>query len=267
MSGTPTSPLPKSGKTAAMETSLHLYLSPHLDDAVFSCGGRIAQEARQGLRVWVVTVFAGSPVGPLSDYAQMLHAFWGLTEVDAPAARREEDRAALALLGAEPIHWEFLDCIYRRTPEGRFLYPNYDALWGPIAEEDRVLGEELARRIGELPPFAQLFVPLGAGRHVDHRLVRQAAEATGRPLVYYEDYPYAGEAGRVVEALGEGPWESERVWLDEEALKAKVAAARRYRSQISSFWADEADLEAHFWAYATEVGEGRPAERYWYRRK
>lgn len=244
---------------------MHIYLSPHLDDVVFSCGGRIFLETRRGLVVWVVTVFAGSPAGPLSDYAQMLHYFWGLAETDAVAARREEDRAALALLGATPVHWEFTDCIYRRAPDGRVLYPNYDALWGPIAEEDETLREELVRRIAELPPSAQLFVPLGAGNHVDHRLVRQAAEATGRSLAYYEDYPYAGEAGKVAAALGERLWESELVWLDEEALEAKVAAALCYRSQITSFWADEDDLAAQFRAYAAEVGEGSPAERYWRR--
>lgn len=250
-----------------MNPLLHIYLSPHLDDAAFSCGGRIAQETRRGIAVQVVTVFSGSPTGPLSDYAQTLHAFWGLAEMDAPAVRREEDRAALALLGAEAVHWEFLDCIYRRAADGRVLYPNYDALWGPIAKEDEVLRAKLIQRIENLPRFAQLFVPLGAGQHVDHRLVRQAAEATGRPLVYYEDYPYAEEAGKVAEALGEGEWEPEVVRLDEEAIGAKIAAARAYRSQISSFWEDEDDLAAHLRAYAAEVESGKPAERYWRRRE
>jgi LmbE family N-acetylglucosaminyl deacetylase len=242
-----------------------IYLSPHLDDAVFSCGGRIALQVRAGMRVWVVTVCAGSPEGPLSDFAQALHEYWGLAETDAPAARREEDRAALARLGAVAVHWDFWDCIYRRAPDGRFLYPNYDALWGPIAEEDGALREELALRMAELPSSATLCVPLGAGAHVDHRLVRQAAEATGRPLVYYEDYPYAGKPGRVEQALGEGIWRAEEVGLDEVALEAKIAAARCYRSQITSFWADAADLTAHFRAYAAEVGGGSPAERYWSR--
>lgn len=225
----------------------------------------MALQVRAGLRVWVVTVGTGSPEGPLSEFAQALHAHWGLVETDALAARREEDRAALTMLGAVPVHWDFRDCIYRRAPDGRLLYPDSDALWGPIAEEDGRLREELVRRIAELPSSARLCVPLGVGGHVDHRLVRQAAEATGRPLIYYEDYPYAGQAGKVEQALGEAAWESERIGLDEAALEAKVAAALCYRSQISSFWVDEADLVAHFRAYAAEVGGGSPAERYWRR--
>lgn len=242
-----------------------VYLSPHLDDAVFSCGGRIVLQARAGMTVWVVTACAGSPEGPLSDFAQALHEYWGLAGADAPAVRREEDRVALALLGAVAVHWDFRDCIYRRAPDGRFLYPNWESLWGPVVEEDQGVMEELTRRIAELPSSAILCVPLGAGAHVDHRLVRWAAERTGRPLVYYEDYPYAGEAGKVEEALGEGDWKPEVVALGEAALEAKIAAARCYRSQITSFWADEADLAAHFRAYADAVGEGSPAERYWWR--
>lgn len=202
-----------------------IYLSPQMDDTVFSCGGRMVLQVRAGMRVWVVTVCAGSPSGPLSEFARALHEYWGLAETDAPAARREENRAVLALLGATPVHWDVPDCIYRRAPDGRVLYPNYDTLWGAIAEEDGALREELTRRIAGLPPFAVLCVPLGAGAHVDHRLVRQAVEATGRPLVYYEDYPCAGKPGQVEQALGEGVWESEEVRLDEAALEAKIAAA------------------------------------------
>lgn len=243
-----------------------IYLSPHLDDAVFSCGGRIALQVRAGLSVWVVTVFAGTPGSPLSDYAQLLHAVWGLEGEDAPAVRRAEDREALALLGAMAIHWDFHDCIYRRAPDGRFLYPDWASLWGPIAPEDAALTEALAQRLGTLPASAVWVVPLGAGRHVDHRHLRRTAEMTGRACLYYEDYPYADDPNAVREALGEGEWESEEVPLDEAVLEAKIAAARCYRSQISSFWADEADLAAHFRAYALRIGEGRPAERYWYRR-
>lgn len=242
-----------------------IYLSPHLDDAVFSCGGRIALQVRKGLSVWVVTVFTGSPRTSLSDYAQLLHRYWGLGEMDAPARRREEDREALGLLGAKVIHWEFLDCIYRQAPDGRFLYPNHNALRGPLDEEDRSLMERLSGRIAALPVLATLCVPLAAGGHVDHRLVRQAAEATGRPLLYYEDYPYADEEEAIAAALREGKWESETVLLDEAFLEAKIAAALCYRSQITSFWKDEADLAAHFRAYARRVGGDHPAERYWRR--
>ncbi|KAB2956573.1 MAG: PIG-L family deacetylase, partial [Thermoanaerobaculia bacterium] len=47
-----------------------LVLSPHLDDAVLSCGGRIADEVARGRDVLVVTVFtADEPAEPPSRLA------------------------------------------------------------------------------------------------------------------------------------------------------------------------------------------------------
>ena len=240
----------------------HIYLSPHLDDAVLSCGGQIAGQTRAGERVTVVTAFAGDPPSPLSIFAGLLHERWGLGD-DAPAARRAEDRAALALLGAVPLHWELPDCIYRTAPDGTPLYPDPAALWGPLQAADGSLADGLARRIATLPETATLWAPLGAGGHVDHCLLRRAAEAAGRPLYCYEEYPYAETPQMVERALGDGPWMPRLTFLDEEALAAKIAAAACYRSQISTFWADVDDMAARIRAYALQVGEGRPAERAW----
>jgi LmbE family N-acetylglucosaminyl deacetylase len=158
------------------------------------------------------------------------------------------------------------ECVYRRAPDGSPLYPDEAALWGELHPADGPLLKELARRIRALPEEATLYVPLGAGDHVDHRLVRRAAEAAARPLLYYEEYPYA-EDPRAVEAALEGArWEPELVFLDEEVLAAKIAAVARYCSQLSTFWADEAEMAARIRAYAPHVGGGRPAERYWRRR-
>ena len=39
----------------------HLFLSPHYDDAVYSCGGTLASLTTAGENVTVLTVCAGSP--------------------------------------------------------------------------------------------------------------------------------------------------------------------------------------------------------------
>ncbi|MBN1955432.1 MAG: PIG-L family deacetylase [Anaerolineae bacterium] len=238
-----------------------IFLSPHLDDAVLSCGGRIARQARAGERVQVVTLFAGRPQGALSPFAQSLHRRWAVK--DAAAVRRAEDRAALAYLGAEAVHWEYLDCIYRRAPDGRHLYTGEAALWAAVHPADGPLIDSLARRIAALPEGAALYAPLGVGGHVDHQLTRRAAEALGRLLTYYEEYPYGEKVDAVTAALGAGDWSSRLVSLDAASLAARIAAAACYRSQVSTFWADEADMAARIRAYALRVGEGEPAERYW----
>src|SRR5690242_15250592 len=75
----------------------HIYLSPHLDDAVLSCGGAIARHTSAGARVLVVTLCTAAPPpdGPLSRFAQNHHLMWGLVPERAMAEREREDDLAL----------------------------------------------------------------------------------------------------------------------------------------------------------------------------
>jgi len=186
-----------------VKTHTHVYLSPHLDDAVLSCGGRIWQQVQAGERALVVTIFAGvpSPDAPLSPFAQALHALWGLA--DAIAARREEDTAALALLQAEAVYWPYLDCIYRRAPDGSFFCDGEETLFGEVHPAEGALIAELAGRFRALTleQGGTLYAPLAVGHHVDHQVVRRAVAGI-EDVVYYEDYPYAEEPGALEAALG-----------------------------------------------------------------
>jgi len=225
-------------------------------------------QQRDRSQVLVVTVLAGAPApnAPLSAYAQQLHARWG-NPANAVSERQAENRSALNALGARAVHWPYLDCIYRQAPDGHFPYASEEALWGEIHPTEKALIEELASRIAGLPLRAAdaLFIPLGIGGHVDHRIVRCAAEKSGQPVIYYEDFPYAEDPEAVEMALADGPWQMAPVPLSEEALEAKIAAMARYRSQISSFWADVEAMEKAVRASAARAGDGKLVERYWQR--
>jgi len=249
-----------------MMTYPHIYLSPHLDDGVLSCGGRIWQQVQAGERVLVVTVFAGAPPSgtPLSPFAQELHARWEHPD-DAVAKRREEDLAATALLRAEVMHWPYADCIYRQSPDDGFLYPNWESLWGEAHPAEEGLVAELATRLAALPLArgGVVYTPLGVGHHVDHQVVHRAAEGSGHKLTYYEDFPYVGDSQVVQTAPREEQWQEELASLSEKALEARIAAIACYRSQISSFWSDVAEMAAEVRAFAEQAGGGSLAERYW----
>jgi LmbE family N-acetylglucosaminyl deacetylase len=244
----------------------HIYLSPHLDDGVLSCGGRIWQHRQAGQTALVVTVFAGAPAAdqPLSPFAQSLHDRWGHHD-DAPSQRRQEDLAALQTLGADGCHWPCLDCIYRRSAAGRYLYADDSALWGDIAPEEEALIEELTGRIAALPLArgGRVYAPLAVGHHVDHQIVRRAAEAAGGNLYWYEDYPYAENFQAVQYALHNRQWQTILTPLSEAALIAKIAAIACYRSQISSFWADPEAMDRAVRGCAARTGDGLSAERGW----
>jgi len=228
-----------------------VYLSPHLDDAVLSCGGLIAAQVRLGHPVLILTVCAGDPpAGELTPLARVLHERWQ-TGLQTAAVRRAEDLAACARLGAAARHLDLPDCIYRRSPKTGFpvISANED-LFAPIHPDEIPLVAALAERLrGELPDGATNVVsPLSLGGHMDHRLVRAAAEQLSRPLWYYADFPYAANpaAGGVEDPSGLYPPRARiRCFkVSKTALAAWGEAVSAYPSQISTFWPDEAAMRA-----------------------
>ena len=242
-----------------------IYLSPHLDDAALSCGGQIYEQSRSGKSVLVVTLFAGDPPpGLTSTLVSDLHRRWGLGK-DAAAIRRDEDRKAAEVLGFEPVHFEFADCIYRHEPMTlASLYPTVKSIFGEIKLAEADLVAELAGRLAGLAGADRIHAPLAVGHHVDHQLVRLAAERQfGSRLSYYEDYPYVARFFKLTRALARPwSWRCDTVALSDEALRARVEAIACYASQLGPVYADRDDLEKQVRAYARKVG----GERLWVRR-
>jgi LmbE family N-acetylglucosaminyl deacetylase len=239
-----------------------IYLSPHLDDVTLSCGGQIYQQSRAGESVLVVTVMAGDPAPTVSDYAQSLHDRWELL-VDASAARRAEDLDACRILGAEALHGTVPDCIYRVDPAtGAPLYLSDEDIFGDVHPAERYLVDQIAHFLAALPAADRIVVPLTIGHHVDHLLVRAASERIfGSRVIYYEDYPYAQETAKRERTLSAEPQPLTPIVIpvNGEGQRAKIEAILAYRSQLSTFWTDNADLERQVFGYLDKVG----GERVW----
>ncbi len=239
-----------------------LYLAPHLDDIALSCGGQVFQRTQTGQSVLVVTVTAGNPPdAEFSAYAQGQHMGWQLV-VDTVAQRRQEDIKACRLLGADWLHWDVPDCIYRRHPEtGETFYNSDEELFGVVHSAEIPLINILAQRMSQLPAADAIVAPLGLGDHVDHQLVRQAAEvAYGTKLSYYEDYPYIqrhGSAARIGKI--EADWESELVVISAEAHQTKLEAISAYNSQLSTLFGSKSAMKVQVDAFDAANG----GERIW----
>lgn len=150
---------------AASEIREPLFISPHLDDAVFSCGRLIASLSDPV----VATVFAGAqpPGSKLTEWDRAAGFEPGEGVV---AKRREEDRRALSVLNAKPIWIELPDRQY--APE-----PSLDEVVSQLREALDT------RRPGAV------FFPLGL-LHSDHRLTRRAAVLLVRSLPEYRWFAY-----------------------------------------------------------------------------
>lgn len=167
-----------------------IYLSPHLDDAVLSAGGLIYEQTQAGTPVEIWTFMCGfPPKGELSPFAQILHERWGTSNADETIrVRRAEDEKAAGIVGARAVHFDFLDCIYRRGENGEWMYLDISVQPDP---REPGLPRQIAEAISaRLQPDDVLVTQFGIGPHVDHLIVRAAAEMLGRRLIYAADIPY-----------------------------------------------------------------------------
>lgn len=151
-------------------------VSPHLDDAVLSCGNLLAQCEDSS----VLTVFSAHPP-----------AYIGVTAYDASCGfsssthamrcRLQEDDSALAILGAAAHRLDALDSQY-----------------GPLPEPDVLAGHIGAWLMSQAPDT--VLVPMGLF-HCDHECVAAACDLLvtqhGRDVrwIAYEDALYRRRAG------------------------------------------------------------------------
>ena len=159
-----------------------LFLSPHLDDVVLSCPGRILSEVARKQRVIVATLFTEPDTGP--------------HDRDLYRHRREEDQRAVEALGAETRWLGLPDAPFRNS-----FYSSFRTIVLETHPEDEgdvaAVATSFHSLCDEVKP-GSLHVPLGVGTHIDHRLTYAAVEhlvETGEldrgVTVYYEDRPYA----------------------------------------------------------------------------
>ena len=236
-----------------------LVLSPHLDDAAFSCGGTMAQLADAGWHVCMATAFTRS-IHPATGFALACQLDKGLPpETDYMALRRTEDRVAADLLGVNDLRW--LD-----LPEAPHRgYDSAPDLFGPAHAADTIwrdLSPLIAALIAELQP-SLVFGPQGLGNHIDHRqMIRAMLDAApDAPLAFYRDTPYAlrnPAALPFVTLAGLEP-----VTVDVAAgLERKVASAAAYASQVGFQFGGTAAAMSALRSFALDEGEGHPAERF-----
>jgi len=183
--------MPSSTRTVFANNMRWIYISPHFDDVVLSCGGLIWEQTQKGIPVEIWTICAGdAPQDSLSPLAVECHIQWGIESVkDLVAVRRAENMKAARQVGAEIVDFSIPDCIYRASPTGEFLYPQ--EVFVPIHSFEKDLDQEIAAALAtELQPGDIAVSPLAIGGHLDHILTRRAVEHLECPLWYYADIPY-----------------------------------------------------------------------------
>lgn len=201
-------------------------VSPHLDDAVLSVGATMHHLSAKGVDVQLVTVFGGDTERPSAS------SYWdakrGLEDKGAVIEeRRAEDKAAAAVLGAEPIWLPFDDAAYvaPRDP---------DAIWSMLAPL--------------LATADAVLVPGWPLHHADHRYATMLVLERLRsvPVGGYSEMPYAASPltwlkgmvrHRSSPIVGRARG-AELVWSAAETSTGDFAAKRRavecYRGELEA---------------------------------
>ncbi len=240
----------------------YIYFSPHLDDAVLSAGGLIYDQAQAGHSVEIWTFMCGYPDGTdLTNFAKHLHTLWGTTSAEETIrVRRAEDRRAAATVGAKAVHFDFLDCIYRRGRNGEFLYN--DAIISPNPAEADLPAQIAQTMVAWLKPDDFVIAQLAIGGHVDHIIVRSAVELLKRSTTWIADIPYlmnypddlAPKTARMKDSVQP---------VSEAGLKVWQEAIEVYASQFSTLFDSPEIMHqkiSEYWSQGKGICFWQPAQ-------
>ncbi len=228
-----------------------IYISPHLDDAVLSAGGLIYEQTHAGMEVEIWTFMCGFPPNEeLSPFAQTLHKQWGISAAaEVITARRAEDVNAASIVGAKAVHFDFLDCIYRRGKNGEWLYAD---VFVPAHEDELDLPARIAESISaRLKPDDKLIGQLALGSHLDHVHVRNAVELLQKPILYDVDIPYLFNYPQELAPKTDGMKETVQT-VSEAGLKSWQDAIAAYSSQMGMLFESPDVMRAKIRQYWSE---------------
>lgn len=159
--------------------------------------------------------------------------------------------------GIHLTHLKDLDCIYRSDPvSGAFLFETENSIFGVVNPRDAISINPLT-----LTEHSSLYIPLAIGRHVDHILVRQAAESWHHPkqqIRYFEDFPYSNERSDIRPPSG---YTRQVFTVERNYFDKWLEAVLCYQSQISSFWRNVSHLAEAMVAYL-EKTNGLPVWKF-----
>lgn len=144
-------------------------VSPHIDDALLSCGIAMQRHIAKGDAIFVVNIFSAG------------------TNAEN---RKEEEKRAQGKMGSIPFFLDELDAP-DRNPEYKALT---ELFFGPLEQAHIPFIERIAARLREFFDAHQIglaYFPLAAGTHIDHRTAFEAGRRIAHiPVKFYEDRPY-----------------------------------------------------------------------------
>ncbi len=186
-----------------------IFISPHFDDAVLSCGNLIDVIAKKN-RVEVINIFTKADTNSNSRSAMKFLKASGYTDANVFFDQREkEDLGIFTGIGIKTYNLGYRDSlwrkkesknaivkfIYRYIPFIGNIYPTFkrNVMSGNINKKDYKNCRKIKKDITNIltsKPGNITFFPAAIGGHVDHVILKKIGLGFGDSVIFYADYPY-----------------------------------------------------------------------------
>ncbi len=243
-----------------------LILSPHLDDAVLSCGDLIYKYVKMGYIVDVLTIFSGSVNKKyLSDAAKQFHSNCFLDH-NAMHYRKIEDKKAHDFLGCNSLYLDEPECLYRGDKDG-YIYPDLNNIYHLEYTREKESIKRLSDKLSDIvKKYDIVYAPMGLGEHADHLMTNESIKLVNEKfkLYFYEEVAYVCYYYRdnISSNWGKG-MKYKLIEINEEEYNKKISAILLYRSQLRILWENRIQFESEMEKFSKKYGDKRYM-RVWY---
>lgn len=222
------------------------FISPHLDDAILSCGQLISHLCKLS-KITIITVFTNIHFDKPTLSARQFIKQCGY---DSPKKlqndRTYEDKKTLSSIGCQIIHLGYNDALWRKKPTSKLLdaigrvipevlhiYPTYR--WhlrkGKISDYDQSLINDLSNQLKVIIPNNSLiFCPIAIGNHIDHKITKIACQKMFNQIIFWTDFPYNRKNQVTKISLKQNHIKEE--FMFSKNITEKIKLINGYKSQI-----------------------------------
>ena len=159
-----------------------VFISPHLDDAIWSCGDFIRQLTDKNKNVLIVTIFSSVEQELGSSWRNSVSSYW----------RKIENDKAVKSVRVKHISLGFYEAALRKY-KNKYIYENINEIITNIykSSDDFLFEAVYLKLFGILKESDIIFSPVGQG-HVDHVITSNIVDQHFEDFfhVKYEDFPY-----------------------------------------------------------------------------
>lgn len=237
----------------------YIFFSPHLDDAVLSCGLLLKRLKTMRKNIFVYSIFTRASNEPFTEQAVRFMASCSYKSAHQLFRdRKKEDVLATAYFGAGNKHLNFIDAAWRKTnfynkhlrfakllefiPHLTHVYPNATTQFSgnPSPLDDLLqikLTQKLSKEVQRANRKTLLLAPLGVGGHVDHVITRLCVENLDKPILFWQDAPYSTSPQNVTRFFTKNKYYKPYIYIP-DGIGDKTVGIAFYKSQLPALFPD-----------------------------